>query len=1106
MQRRESSLTTPMAADPVLASLAQLGLYRVGCSNGFVALNEGQESHIVVGVTPHSRHGHHDLTGLGTKTLGLGLKGDDPVNTSNVAVDVSRRIVHDIAREDGLRSHPFVRQHPRIRFYAEVPLYSPDGDILGTYCVGDQRPRSVFEADEIQELRDVSASIAVHLEGVWARHNHSRSDRWLHALLCLSDGWPDGESLRSTSKRNSVVDRTSRGSSEVPELRRLSISTKSTRDLSPKSIKGQQTDHGPTNVPESPFFKDFSPEPMIPPAKEEHQEHVRRCSDELNNRISVSEGGGSSHQASLLFSKASVLLRESLELDGVIFFDAARSNSRSSSSASASDWDKDFDPANASQLSGSKFQPRWSKKSCEPLGFALSGTLVESRMAMSRISVSEGLLHDLFTAYPQGKIFYPLSLNTGTRRQSEQKELIHHTTAARIAHELPEAASVIFFPLWNWDTSRWLAGTLLWTREGKRLLGPEDLAFLRAFGSTLAAEFSRMDWKSTEKSKSDLLGSVSHELRSPLHGMLASAELLQTTNLEPAQRDMVTMVETCGLTLLDTMNYLLDVTKINNLTRVHKNDEGLDEVHFDRLASEFALDTLVEEVTESLYAGHRSLMNASKVAGRYLADGNGGGSEPADDKQQKRSDSLSVILRVDDLDSWTIKSVSGGWRRLVMNLLGNAFKFTRSGFIEVHLTKDVQRTVDGKTVFARLSVTDTGCGMSPDFLEHNLFKPFIQESFLTEGVGLGLSIVEKLITYLGGTIHVKSDVGVGTRMEVCIPLEFASQPPVPQVITQGAGPGARTVTRVCLVGLSPVVDFKSAPDGVLTVEAKRKLSIRAALSNVLLSRPGWALSYADTLREASGDVAVIEETTLKNIASNGPMHANFRTIIVLGDQGVSLPEEFTIENAQVIYLAQPIVPRRMIEALNRILVESQQDPGFAALSPVFGPFPGTATRGRSLSEAFALAKGIESPPVMRENMAEYTPPPQQHEQQERELRVLIVDDNEINIKLLATFMRKIGCSYETATNGLEAWEKYKTSSGGFDYVLMDISMPIMDGIVSSSKIREYEEQHGLARTAIMAVTGVASSTMQQQAFAAGIDDYLVKPLSLHDLKRIMNIA
>ena len=122
-------------------------------------------------------------------------------------------------------------------------------------------------------------------------------------------------------------------------------------------------------------------------------------------------------------------------------------------------------------------------------------------------------------------------------------------------------------------------------------------------------------------------------------------------------------------------------------------------------------------------------------------------------------------------------------------------------------------------------------------------------------------------------------------------------------------------------------------------------------------------------------------------------------------------------------------------------------------------------------------------------------------------------------------MRKIGCRYETATNGLAALEKYKACAGQFDYVLMgtnspalkhnidrtkltatDISMPIMDGIVSSSKIREYEEQNSLPRSTIMAVTGVASSSMQQQAFAAGIDDYLVKPLSLHDLKRIMNIA
>jgi CheY-like chemotaxis protein len=102
-----------------------------------------------------------------------------------------------------------------------------------------------------------------------------------------------------------------------------------------------------------------------------------------------------------------------------------------------------------------------------------------------------------------------------------------------------------------------------------------------------------------------------------------------------------------------------------------------------------------------------------------------------------------------------------------------------------------------------------------------------------------------------------------------------------------------------------------------------------------------------------------------------------------------------------------------------------------------------------------------------------------------------------------------------------ALEKYQQAQRQFNYVLMgrlrplsfmaqltatDISMPVMDGIVSTSKIREYEEENSLPRAAIMAVTGVASATMQQQAFAAGIDDYLVKPLSLRDLKRVMNIA
>ncbi|EAW09053.1 response regulator [Aspergillus clavatus NRRL 1] len=194
-----------------------------------------------------------------------------------------------------------------------------------------------------------------------------------------------------------------------------------------------------------------------------------------------------------------------------------------------------------------------------------------------------------------------------------------------------------------------------------------------------------------------------------------------------------------------------------------------------------------------------------------------------------------------------------------------------------------------------------------------------------------------------------------------------------------------------------------------------------------------------------------------------------------------------------------LTPRKLVETLDTI--SSTQRKPLKSEEPVTGGHP---PRERSLSEAFALSKQGVSPPVVKETVEEFrasTP----KSPTTNGLHVLIVDDNDINLKIMATFMRRIGCSYETAINGLDALEKYQKTPRPFNYVLMDISMPVMDGISATNKIREHEEEQSLPRSAIMAITGVASTGMQQQAFAAGIDDYLVKPLSLHDLKRVMNI-
>jgi signal transduction histidine kinase len=125
-----------------------------------------------------------------------------------------------------------------------------------------------------------------------------------------------------------------------------------------------------------------------------------------------------------------------------------------------------------------------------------------------------------------------------------------------LAKRLPGAKCALFLPLWDWNQCRWLSGILVWTTSSYRALGPEELHYFKVFGDSIISEICRIHWASTEKSKFDFISSVSHELRSPLHGILASAELLHGTSLDSAQDEMVGMIERSGLTLLDTTNHM----------------------------------------------------------------------------------------------------------------------------------------------------------------------------------------------------------------------------------------------------------------------------------------------------------------------------------------------------------------------------------------------------------------------------------------------------------------------------------------------------------------------------------------------------------------------
>lgn len=234
-----------------------------------------------------------------------------------------------------------------------------------------------------------------------------------------------------------------------------------------------------------------------------------------------------------------------------------------------------------------------------------------------------------------------------------------------------------------------------------------------------------------------------------------------------------------------------------------------------------------------------------------------------------------------------------------MNLFGNALKFTKAGFIEITLSRS-DIASDPKNVLVHLSVTDTGCGISPEFLENKIFTPFSQEDIISEGVGLGLCMVQQLVTSLGGHVEVRSEVGVGTQVDVFIPIRRPSaNPPATQVSVD------KQPKKVCIVGFNPYGDMKKGLAGMLTVEVKRKLALRRSLSSIVLTQTGWMVSFADSLSNASGDIAVIEEDKLRELAAKGPIHSEIRQMIVLGEYGTLFDSDDIIKGATAVHVTQP---------------------------------------------------------------------------------------------------------------------------------------------------------------------------------------------------------
>lgn len=358
-----------LSADITLTALAQLGVLRLGCNRSFVSLIDGDNQHIIaeatgsISIRDVDNHLPDDGIYLGARALDL-VWGVCPhtirlftaqdkayeVDTENVTANRTRYIIRDFTREDCFKDRPYVREWPYMRFYAEVPLTSPAGYVLGSYCVVDDKPRDDFSEEDVQTLQEISDAIGNHLENKRIAHYHSRFERLVTGLTDFSKDQPDFDprspSASLTESANSTIHEFN--SPPVPADQNLSLNdsqidgSESRSGLDSNSSSAFQTDlkspqlsvDKPSSSTEPSSLQSNLSLGQSSPGEERSLDSLNealvlatRIAPNNDTLVSLSDGVTTLDRIRAIFSRASVLLRDAMNLDGVMFLDGTRSRS-----------------------------------------------------------------------------------------------------------------------------------------------------------------------------------------------------------------------------------------------------------------------------------------------------------------------------------------------------------------------------------------------------------------------------------------------------------------------------------------------------------------------------------------------------------------------------------------------------------------------------------------------------------------------------------------------------------------------------------------------------------------------------------------------------------